>query len=332
MIDSPEKTLITTVDALLDLNGKNPAERKPATATHAAIEVGTTLHLDLDLLDDNPFQPRQTIDDAAIRELMASIEAHGLLQAITVRRVGQRYQIIAGHRRVTAFRRLREKDSARFGRIPAQWRKEVSDQEMAVFALVENLQRADLSPLEAAQGLAAFQEREKLSTGQLATKTGLDVERVKRLLRLYRAPVVVKEACHSGVLVPIRDERGELVVTASGEPKQQRRKLDLLAALEFAKLHAFIAERKPQAADVRTKTAVHRALSEGWGLRRIQEHVQTTIRGKAENAAAPRPLAVFTQDGGTVRIWPDRIEAASEDERAGLRELLEGLLAKVQVP
>jgi ParB-like chromosome segregation protein Spo0J len=199
-----------------------------------------------------------------------------------------------------------------------------------VFGLIENLQRADLSPLEAAKGLAAFQEAEKLSTAQLAARTGLDGERVKRLLRLHRAPLVVKEACHAGVLVPVRDERGNIVAAASGEPKQQRRRLDLLASLEFTKLHAFFAERKPQSADERTRTAMQRAVADGWGLRRVQEHVQAIIKGKPEEpTATPVTKPPFIQDAGSVRIWLERLKTASSDQQDALRVLLQGLLSEL---
>jgi ParB family chromosome partitioning protein len=111
-----------------------------------------TWRIELDLLETNPFQPRSHIDEATLSELMDSIRNHGLLQPITARKTGTRYQIIAGHRRVEAFRRLRTEKlpggaaaEERFATIPAHEKFDVSDEEMALFALVENLQRDDLS-------------------------------------------------------------------------------------------------------------------------------------------------------------------------------------------
>src|SRR5471032_298340 len=85
-----------------------------------------TWRIALNLLDHNPHQPRSQMDEATLAELMASIRDHGLLQPITVRKVGIRYQVIAGHRRLEAFRRLlaeaQRQDQAmadRFGTIPA---------------------------------------------------------------------------------------------------------------------------------------------------------------------------------------------------------------------
>ena len=119
-----------------------------------------TWRIALNLLDQNPYQPRSQMDEGALAELIASIRDHGLLQPITVRKVGMRYQVIAGHRRLEAFRRLLaeaehdEPTAERFRTIPAHQKFDVTDEGMALFALVENLQRDDLSPLDAAQGVS----------------------------------------------------------------------------------------------------------------------------------------------------------------------------------
>lgn len=120
-----------------------------------------TWRIPLDVLDANPYQPRRGLDGSALAELAASIRDHGLLQPVSVRRVqGGRYQLIAGHGRLEAFRRLRaeaadgtEDVAERFGTIPTHERFDVTEEEMALLALVENLQRDDLSPIDAALGL-----------------------------------------------------------------------------------------------------------------------------------------------------------------------------------
>jgi ParB family chromosome partitioning protein len=152
-----------------------------------------TWSIALDKIDANPFQPRREMDEAALAELVASIGEHGLLQPITVRRIaGGRHHVIGGHRRLEAYRRLcaaTPKDAKeRFTSIPAHEKFDVSDEEMALFALVENMQRDDLSPLDAALGLPRFQEAQSLSTEALAKRTGLELDRVKRLLPLSRPP------------------------------------------------------------------------------------------------------------------------------------------------
>jgi len=137
-----------------------------------------TWRIRLELIDPNPYQPRSEIDEGALEELIASIRNNGLLQPITVRGVpGGRYHVIAGHRRLEAYKRLLAEASGaaaeRFRTIPAHEKFEVTDEEMALFALVENLQRDELSPLDAALGLARFQEAHQLSTEALSKRTGL---------------------------------------------------------------------------------------------------------------------------------------------------------------
>src|SRR5215467_2862715 len=118
---------------------------------------GRVLSIDLDLLDDNPYQPRAERDEIKLAELCESIAREGQLQPILVRRMGERWQIVFGHGRVQAMRRLRETSTkaerSRFSKIRAEERADVSDDLMVVLALVENVQREDLSPVDCAEAL-----------------------------------------------------------------------------------------------------------------------------------------------------------------------------------
>jgi ParB/RepB/Spo0J family partition protein len=281
------------------------------------------------------------MDESALAELMASIRDHGLLQPITVRKVGVRYQVIAGHRRLEAFRRLHAETqrqdpamSDRFGTIPAHEKFDVTDEEMALFALVENLQRDDLSPLDAALGLVRFQEAQQLSTEALAKRTGLELDRVKRLLRLARAPKAIQEACHQGVLVDQVDERGAVKLLPSGNPKHERNRLDLMAALEFAKLHAHAVKSSPKKADERTTRAIQRALSERWSFRRVQAFCKSVVAGEdredAGEVQATRPEAVpLFSDGPELRIRRANLKDATPEQRAALLALLTVLMQEL---
>jgi ParB/RepB/Spo0J family partition protein len=300
-----------------------------------------TWRIALNLLDQNPHQPRSQMDEGALAELMASISNHGLLQPITVRKVGTRYQVIAGHRRLEAFRRLladaEHQDQAtaeRFRTIPAHEKFDVTDEEMALFALVENLQRDDLSPLDAALGLSRFQEAHQLSTEALTKRTGLEPDRVKRLLRLARAPKVIQDACHHGVLVDETDERGTVKLLPSGNPRHQRSRLELMAALEFAKLHAHLLKSSPKKADERTTRAIQRALSERWSFRRVQSFTRASIAGAEpetagiEPAAGPATLPLYS-DGQELLIRRTQLCSAAPEERAALLQLLTALATEL---
>jgi ParB/RepB/Spo0J family partition protein len=281
------------------------------------------------------------MDEATLVELMASIRDHGLLQPITVRKVGTRYQVIAGHRRLEAFRRLladaEHQDEAmaeRVRTIPAHEKFDVTDEEMALFALVENLQRDDLSPLDAALGLSRFQEAHQLSTEAVTRRTGLELDRVKRLLRLARAPKVIQEACHQGVLVDETDERGTVKLLPSGNPKHQRSRLELMAALEFAKLHAQAMKASPKKADERTARAIQRALSERWSFRRVQSFCRANIAAAEPEAAGVEPAARATplplfSDGQELLIRRRHLRSAAPEERAALLQLLTALVEEL---
>jgi hypothetical protein len=113
---------------------------------------GALMKLDVELLDENPFQPRTAIDEAQLGDLAASIAMSGLLQPVVVR-PGQpgRYHIVAGHRRVAAFRKLKDEaatdeERRKFRLIPAHVKRDLDDSQMAVGAYVENVQREALSP------------------------------------------------------------------------------------------------------------------------------------------------------------------------------------------
>jgi ParB-like chromosome segregation protein Spo0J len=205
---------------------------------------------------------------------------------------------------------------------------------MALFALVENLQRDDLSPLDAALGLVRFQEAQELSTEALAKRTGLELDRVKRLLRLARAPKVIQDACHQGVLVDQVDERGAVKLLPSGNPKHERNRLDLMAALEFARLHAHVVKSSPKKADERTTRAIQRALSERWSFRRVQAFCKSVVAGEERDAGGevqattsdPGPLF---SDGPELRIRRAQLKDAAPEQRAALLALLTVLVKEL---
>ena len=127
----------------------------------------------------NPRQPRREFDDASVKELAESIRAEGLIQPIVVRKVGQGFELIAGERRLRAFRHLGIKV------IPARV-LEVSDAASAVLALVENLQRADLNPVDEALGIASLMRDFKLTQDAVAERLGKPRATVANSVRLLQ--------------------------------------------------------------------------------------------------------------------------------------------------
>ena len=142
----------------------------------------TVVQLDLSLVDSNPWQPRRKFDDDEILELSQSIQKQGLLQPITVRRNADRFQIIAGERRVRACRLLNME------RIPALVKDRVSDRMMAELGLIENLQRVDLNPVEESRAMMQLVENYGYTHDQLAEQLGRSRAAVTNALRLLRLP------------------------------------------------------------------------------------------------------------------------------------------------
>lgn len=141
----------------------------------------------------NPYQPRREFDATALAELEASIKANGLLQPVTVRRKGESYELIAGERRLRAVRNLDWKE------VPAVVR-DFDDQTMLVVALVENLQRADLNPIEEARGYQRLLGEFSLTHQEVADAVGKDRSTITNLLRVLTLPDHVQQFVESGKL------------------------------------------------------------------------------------------------------------------------------------
>ncbi len=146
----------------------------------------------IDLLAPNPFQPRTVFDQAALNELAASIRAHGILQPLTVRKVGDRYQIGAGERRWQAARRAGLTDVPCIERV-------MDDSQMRELALVENVMREDLSPLDLARALQQMMEGFGLSARALSDRLGKNHGYVVDKLKIARDPRIAA-AVETGVL------------------------------------------------------------------------------------------------------------------------------------
>ncbi|HTU01913.1 MAG TPA: ParB/RepB/Spo0J family partition protein [Candidatus Sulfotelmatobacter sp.] len=147
----------------------------------------------LDDIQTNPFQPRRSFRDAPLQELAATIRAHGVLTPIVVRRAAGGYQVIAGERRVRAAR------LAGLVRIPAVIR-EGSDLQVLEMALVENLQREDLNPIEAAEAYQRLIGDYGLTQEAVAERLGRDRSSVANLLRLLRLPKEIQDDLAAGRL------------------------------------------------------------------------------------------------------------------------------------
>jgi ParB family chromosome partitioning protein len=162
-------------------------------------------------IENNPFQPRKEFDSTAIDELSESLEQHGMIQPLVVRRHGERYQLISGERR------LRAAIKAGWQTVPVQVR-EADDRQMSEVAIVENLQRKDLNPLEKAQSFRQYLQRYGCTQDELAGRLCIDRSTIANLIRLLELPEPIQAAIHSGsltqgharALLPLGDEREQM--------------------------------------------------------------------------------------------------------------------------
>lgn len=156
-----------------------PATAAPAPAAAPAGETKPAGFAEIAVaaVEPNPHQPRKSIEPAALQELADSIRAEGLLQPIVVRRVGEKYQLIAGERRWRAFQKLQIKT------IPARVIA-ASDASSASLALIENLQREGLNPMEEAYGYASLMRDFDLTQESVAERVGKGRASVANALRL----------------------------------------------------------------------------------------------------------------------------------------------------
>jgi ParB family chromosome partitioning protein len=164
------------------------------TQQEGTIRGGSLRNIPLGRIGPNPMQPREQFDDAGLQELAESFKSQGVLQPVLVRKAADGFVLIAGERR------YRAAHLAGLETIPAVILEETEDAEMLQMALVENLQREDLNPLEAAGAFRKLMDDGGLTQNQLAVRIGKSRAAVANMLRLLTLPEKVKELLRAGKL------------------------------------------------------------------------------------------------------------------------------------
>ena len=179
------------------------AEKRPALGRGLSALIPDTpappsrgereLDVDIDLLRPNRFQPRTTMDEARIEELSRSIKSNGVIQPIVVRRADTGYEIIAGERRWRASQR------AGLLKVPVVVR-DIPDERLLAAALIENIQREDLNPIEEAQAYRRLADEYQLTQDQISDAVGKERSTVANVMRLLKLPPEVRENLSAGSL------------------------------------------------------------------------------------------------------------------------------------
>ena len=215
-----KKRLGRGLEALLSAGNSVTTSPEPMVSIHTEMvsdavsepteesETSDIVHLGVYEIEDNPFQPRREFSETEIASLSESLKAHDILQPILVRVVNNRYQLISGERR------LRAAIHANWKTIPARIRV-ANDRLVSELAIVENLQRKDLNPIEKALSFRRYIDEHACTQEDLAGRLKIDRSTLANLIRLLELPRQVQQALsesklsagHARALLPLGDER-----------------------------------------------------------------------------------------------------------------------------
>lgn len=270
---SDAKRLGRGLEALL-----GPMSREQAQASGALRE------LPVGSIVANPWQPRRHFDEAALGELAASIQVSGLLQPIVVRPVGSGFELIAGERRWRAVQRLG------WQTVPAVVR-EVDDQAALTLALIENLQRDDLSPIDTALGYQQLMGEFGIAQSEVARLVGRDRSTVANTLRLLKLPAKVQQQVQLGDL-------------SEGHARA------LLALDDAAEITRLAAE----------------AIADGWSVRQTEAMVRGDAQEKPRGKMMKKPPAAGATSADARRIEDVLRQRLGTDVRVTAKRRGRGLL------
>jgi len=259
-------------------------------------------HIPLDRIERNPYQPRADFDAASLDELARSIREKGIIQPITVRRHGDAYQLISGERRVRAAR------DAGLAHIPAYIIRIASDEEMLELALIENLQREHLNPIEIAISYRRLIEECRFTQEEVARRIGKDRTTITNSLRLLKLPEEIQNGVRLGSLT---SGHARALIAIENEAMQlhlfHRITRDELSVREVERLVRGKAQRRPSRQSAPTTNA---------NLSNVEERIRRVLGTKV----TVRPL----QNGRGEIV----LEYYSADDLSRLVELVEELERK----
>lgn len=212
MSSNKKNALGRGLSALLE-NASTDITTKASTSSDAVLAGGIST-IPIEKIETNPFQPRTHFEEEALNELAASIKEHGIIQPITLRKLGNdKYQLISGERR------FRASQLAGLKEIPAYVRI-ANDQSMLEMALVENIQRENLDAIEVAISFKRLMDECKLTQEELSQKVGKNRSTVTNFLRLLKLPALIQVGIrtkqismgHARALIAIEDENKQIEI------------------------------------------------------------------------------------------------------------------------
>jgi ParB family chromosome partitioning protein len=213
MTGTPKKNVLGRgLNALIPKGPRLEVSVKEGSVGRDTGEIGIIASVDISRIKPNPFQPRMDFDAGALEDLTKSIKEKGVIQPITVRRTEEGYQLISGERR------LRAAQAARLKQIPAYIIEVRTDEEMLELALIENIQREHLNPIEVAQAYQRLIAECHLTQEDVAQRVGKERSTVTNFLRLLKLPSKIQDGLrkekitmgHARALVNLPNERQQI--------------------------------------------------------------------------------------------------------------------------
>jgi ParB family transcriptional regulator, chromosome partitioning protein len=225
-------------------------------ATPATPQSDGLFHVDIDLIDPSPYQPRTRFREEALEELARSILSSGIVQPLVVRRINNRYQLIAGERRWRAAQR------AAIQRVPVVVR-DVPEEMALEMTLVENLQREDLNPIEQARAFLRLSEEFNLTQEKVAERTGKDRATIANSVRLLKLDQPIQDLLEEGHLTAGHG-RALLAIADTQERLELSRRIARggMTVRQVERLAGRLAKPKTERATVHQEANVKAAIEE----------------------------------------------------------------------
>ena len=243
---------------------KGIVEREVASSNVSSSNDHPDDEVDINLIEPNPDQPRNKFDKEELKELAQSIKKNGLLSPILVRKSGEKYQIIAGERRWQACKSLGMK------KVPIRL-KDVDDEESIILALVENIQRSNLNPIEEAYGYKRMMERGKMTQAEVAQAVSKGRTTITNTLRLLELPEEAQKLLLEGKITAGHARAVLAVPTEEGRQKLTAKIVDEnLSVRDTERIARLLSAKKSDSSKERVATpksykTVARALSDSLG-------------------------------------------------------------------
>jgi ParB family chromosome partitioning protein len=273
-----------------------PVAEAPPPPPPAAPQGSGLANVPIEQIQPNPYQPRKTFNDASIEELSRSVREHGIIQPLVVTKIGDdKYRLIAGERR------FRAAQKAELRTVPVVIKETMADGDVLQVALIENIQREDLNPIEEAYAYHQLHEEFQLTQEEISKRVGKERSTVANFLRLMKLPDAVKKLLASGQL-SMGHARAILAVDT---PKKQEQLAERVVKrnLNVRQTEMLAAEKSPKAEQPEKEKDVF--------TRDAEERLAKTLRSRVEIDRKRR--------GGVIHI-----RFGSEDELIRLVEELMG--------